>query len=148
MNGDMQRKSGGVVGLLGVMMAIYMSWCHSHIVMTLQLKLNKKQIIEARTVFSSRIYVVRTQRVNPRLALIGFQATEHVYTRDFCFSAMIAKAFKNFVTNSFCNYQRTFVNKKKISLFSKMNAIQTDESSFLMLPERFRRYLKKLGQRC
>ena len=41
----MQRKSGGVVGLLGV------------------LKLNKKQFMEARTVFSTHICVVVMQRV-------------------------------------------------------------------------------------
>ena len=35
MNGDMKQKSGAVVGLLGAMMAIYISWCHSHIIMTL-----------------------------------------------------------------------------------------------------------------
>ena len=34
-NGDMQQKSGGAVGLLSLMMAIYISWCHSHIIMTL-----------------------------------------------------------------------------------------------------------------
>ena len=60
----MQRKSGGVVGLLGLMMEIYISWCHSHIIMTLQLKLNKEQFIEARTVFSSHICVVGMKRVN------------------------------------------------------------------------------------
>ena len=62
-NGDMQQNSGGVIGLLGVMMAIYISWYHSHIIMTLKLKLNKKQFIEARTVFSTKICVVRIQRV-------------------------------------------------------------------------------------
>ena len=62
----MQPKSGGVVGLLGLMMEIYISWCHSHIIMRLQLKLNKEQFIEARTVFSSHICVVGMKRVNLR----------------------------------------------------------------------------------
>ena len=44
-NGDMQRKSGGAVGLAAVMMARYTSWCHSHITMTLKLNSNEKQII-------------------------------------------------------------------------------------------------------
>ena len=57
-NGDMQRKSGSVVGLLGLMMEIYISWCHSHIIM--------KQFIEARTVFSSHICVVGMKMVNPK----------------------------------------------------------------------------------
>ena len=34
-NGDMQRESEGVVGLLAVMMVKYTIWCHSHIIMTL-----------------------------------------------------------------------------------------------------------------
>ena len=45
----MQRKTGGVVSLLAVMIAKYT---------------NKKEIIKARTVFSTQICVVSIQRVN------------------------------------------------------------------------------------
>ena len=83
-NGDMQRKSGGVVGLLTVMMAIYISWCYSHIIATLWLKLKKKQFIEARTVFSTQVCVVRIQRVNKRIHYNGTIdiATSSLLTKD------------------------------------------------------------------
>ena len=60
------------VGLLGVMMAIYISWCHSHIIMTLYFNLNKKQFIEARTVFSRHLCVVGMHRVKRENDLLPY----------------------------------------------------------------------------
>ena len=46
------------------MMAKHTSWCHLHVIVTLQLKLNKRQIIKAITVFSTHICDVGRKRVN------------------------------------------------------------------------------------